>query len=322
MGRSIKGPFTKVLVPLDGSYFAKQAIPYARAIAGQEANFILFQVVPKAAAIYGLPGTRLLTAEQVQRATEADARMQLERSREDWTPNSTNVEIDVVAGDYAGEILTAAERHYADIIVMATHGRGGLDRIIIGSIADRVARSSPIPVLLIHPQDKKTPAPADRSIERLIVPLDGSDLAAEALPLAAQMAIHLDIQVLCVAVSDIPHQLSMVSAYGSAFSQQVYDELLAVGRSDAEKTLASAASLLTAMGVRVSQQLLDGSVAKAIADATSENDVIVMTSHGHGGIRRWFLGSVATTLINHPRLAVLLARPVGQNGEMSEVRSA
>jgi nucleotide-binding universal stress UspA family protein len=86
---------------------------------------------------------------------------------------------------------------------------------------------------------------------------------------------------------------------------------LAEGRAEAEKHLAAAATQLADQGVTVEQQLLDGQVASEIAGVAGEHDVIVMTSHGHGGVRRWFLGSVAAKLINQPKLAVLLV-PAGQ----------
>ncbi|MCC6792008.1 MAG: universal stress protein, partial [Thermomicrobiales bacterium] len=115
-------------------------------------------------------------------------------------------------------------------------------------------------------------------------------------------------------------ELAIVTAYGAAFSKEVYDELLAEGRTEAEKFIAAAADLLTEQGVTVQKQILEGQAATAIAEAAGRNDVIVMTSHGHGGIRRWFLGSTATKLINHPNLAVLLVPAVAPDESPADER--
>lgn len=306
MDRSRLSPLRRILIPSDGSNFAEQALLYARAIAGADAEYVLVQVVPEADPIFGLLGKRLLTHEQVQHAMVEGARKGLERARTEWIKDCPHVSIEVVEGDYAGEILAVAERRQVDLIVMATHGRGALDRLVIGSVADRVARTSPIPVMLIHPRDEVPPEPSALRFERLIVPLDGSDLAKQALPFAGRIATQLHIPVLLVRVTDLPRELSAVTAYGAAFSPQIYDELLAEGRAEAEQALVDAEAVLSEMGATVSHQLLEGPVVKAIAGVTGAHDVIVMTSHGHGGIRRWFLGSVATKLINQPELAVVL----------------
>lgn len=294
----------------------------ARAVAGRDAEFILFEVLPDADPLFGLLGNLLLTAEQIQRASADGVGQELERVRQGWIQICPNVEIEVATGDSSDEILAAAERRRADLIVMATHGRGGLDRWIIGSVADRVARTSPVPVLLVHPRDAISSEPGARSIARLVVPLDGSDLAAHALPFAARIAASLDIPVLLVAVSDLPREMPILRMYGSAFSQQIQDELLAEGRRAADQTLADAAASLRGMGVAVSRKLLDGPVAAGIAGAAGQDDVIVMTSHGHGGIRRLFLGSVAHQLINHGRLAVILVPPVDRDGQAGDGTSA
>jgi nucleotide-binding universal stress UspA family protein len=310
MENSTSTSLRRILVPLDGSLFSEQALGYARAIGGPEAGFVLIRIFSEAEAAYGPLGNRLLTAEQVQRAAEEEARSGMERAREGWIRTFPNVDIEVANGDYTDEILAAAVRHQADIIVMATHGRGGLDRWIIGSVADRVARTSPIPVMLIHPHDETQSEPSEQLIQRLIVPLDGSELADQALPFAGRLAAQHDIPVRLVTVFDLPHELSVTMAYGAAFSQQMYDELLAEGRLEAEKLLAKSKSLLRKMDVSVGHQLLEGPVAKAIAGAAGENDMIVMTSHGRGGIRRLLLGSVASQLINQSDVPVVLVPAV------------
>ena len=310
MQPSNPNPIRRLLVPLDGSPFAEQALPYARAIGGPDAKIQLLQVVPRGEAIYGMLGDQLVSDTEVEEASQLAAHKELERVRRERLGASPTVSIEIATGDYAGEILAAAQRSQSDLIVLATHGRGGLDRWIIGSVADRVARSSLIPVMLIQPKDSKAADLAARPIERLIVPLDGSELAAQALPFAGRIAAQLNVPVLLVRVSDLPKELSVATAYGAAFSPRVYEEVIAQGRGEALKSLVESESLLRDMGVTASHQVLEGQVAKAIANAAGENDLIVMTSHGHGGISRLLLGSVANQLINQRRLAVVLVPAV------------
>jgi nucleotide-binding universal stress UspA family protein len=299
-------PLRRILVPLDGSSLAEEAIPYALAIGGPAAALTLFHVAPRPEAIYGLFGKRLLSVDQVDQASTTGAKAALAEVRAKRIPLDRDVSLEVSAGDYAHEILQAAVRLSVDLIVMASHGRGGLDRWIIGSVADRVARTTTVPLMIVHPAGDDDTGARYSGIERLVVPLDGSDLAAQALPFAARVASTLKIPIRLINVSDYPHDLSMALAYGSAFSEQVYAELLEEGRAQAESILVEASAQLQGLGVGVDYQIVDGPIAKGIIASTESTDLLVMTSHGRGGLRRLLLGSVANQVINEGNVPVVL----------------
>jgi nucleotide-binding universal stress UspA family protein len=308
----------RILVPLDGSFFAEQALPYAQAIGGSDAELILLTVVPPAEAIRGLLGNVLVTAEEVEHAYAEGTHKDLERARRAWLGDRPRVRLEAAAGDPSEEILRAAERDGAALIAMATHGRGALRRWAIGSVADRVGRTSPVPVMLVQPREEMPSAPGPAMIERLVVPLDGSPAAARALPLAGDLALRLDVPVLLVTVADLPPDVSGPLVYAAAYSQEVYDELIAANQAKARAMLAAAAVSLRDAGVGVSEQILQGTVAEAIAAAAGPHDVIVMTSHGRGGVKRWLFGSVATKLIHQGDVPVVLVPPATQpDGERS-----
>ena len=212
----------------------------------------------------------------------------------------------MIVGDPAEEILRDADRHDAGLIVMATYGLHGIDRWVIGSVADRVARTSPVPVMLVRPPYVAPEQPAPITFERLVVPLDGSPLAAEALPFAEQLAIRGHLPIRLVTVTDLSRELSSVLDYGAAFSAQAYEELLDEGRAESQAMLDAAAVPLRDAGLTVDTRLCEGQVPEAIAAVTGSNDVIVMTSHGRSGIGRWLLGSVATKLIQLGGAPVIL----------------
>jgi nucleotide-binding universal stress UspA family protein len=311
----------RILVPLDGSFFSEQVLSHAQAVGGRDAELVLLTVVPPAEPVRGLLGKTLVSAEDVRRAYTEGTRKDLERAERAWLGDRPNVVLEVVVGDPAAEILRAAEVRGTDLIVMATHGRGALNRWAVGSVADRVARTSSIPVMLVRPWEEMPTEPGAWAVERLVVPLDGSSVAAQAVPFAGALAAHLSIPILLATVTDIAPELSGFLVYAAAFSQQVYDELLAVSRAKAHEMLADAANTLRRLGVSVSEQVLEGPVAESIAGVAGPRDVIVMTSHGRSGVRRWVLGSVALKLIQHGEHPVVLVPSTPRRDEAAGERS-
>jgi nucleotide-binding universal stress UspA family protein len=312
----------RILVPLDGSFFSEQALRHAQAIGGSETELILLSVVPPAEEIRGLLGNVLVTAQEVRHAYEEGTRKDLERAQKAWLGDRPHVRLEVAEGDPSEEILRATERDGVDLIVMATHGRGALGRWAIGSVADRVARTSPVPVMLIRPVEEIPTAPGPATIERLIVPLDGSETAMRALPFAAVLALHLRIPVLVVTVADLPPDLSGPLIYAAAYSEEVYNELVETSQNRAREVLAAGAATLRAAGVTVSEQILEGPVAAAIAGAAGRHDVIVMTSHGRSGFKRWVLGSVTSKLIHQRDIPVVLVPSAPHRDEAATERSS
>lgn len=122
--------FRRVLCPLDFSANTELTIDTARQLAEQNgATLVLFHVAED---------------------STLDAKKRLDRIADEKLDNNIPYEIEVVAGEAAKEILQAANRDGADLIVMATHGRSGLDHFVLGSVAERVVRESPVPVLTVR----------------------------------------------------------------------------------------------------------------------------------------------------------------------------
>ena len=148
----------RILVPLDGSQEARAALPYATALA--------------------TPGTEIILFTVVRAGTDADAaRAGLETAAQRLRVAGQTVRIEVAAGDPAGCIVDMAADLLAAMIVMASHGRGALGRLIYGSVADRVAREATMPTMVVR-AGQAEPGPV--GITRLVVPLDGSPLAEAA----------------------------------------------------------------------------------------------------------------------------------------------
>lgn len=313
---------SSVLVPLDGSEEAKQAIPYAQRLLSDGGTLLLFTAVPTLKQLVtnepaltelqwalqpAQDAARLMDVDAVQASLKQIAERASD-ARLKWT-------VQVSEGDPTAEMLRTIERQGVDLVAMSTHGRGSIGRVVFGSVADRVARTSPVPVLLIRP-DLTAAVPDAVEIRRLLVPLDGSDLAEEALPLAAELAQRLAIPIHLLRAIDAASVLASLSG-GSFFPvtppQGVYDQLIKDLDDSARAYLTGVATRLQAQGVDVSWDVLDGSPYFEIANAIQPDDLVVITSHGRGGIMRWLLGSVAEKLVREAPAPILLV-PAADRG--------
>jgi nucleotide-binding universal stress UspA family protein len=323
MERQTTSTFRRILVPLDGSTLAEQALPYVRAIGGADAEFELLAVVPPAEAEDDLRGIDLLVlaavpqsrsqqvieahagapVEEVQARSEAAARERLLTAARTWLGGLRNVRLRVTAGDPAAEILRLAEERDADLIVLASHGRGTVGRAVFGSVADRVVRSSSVPVMIVRPRDAAVEI-APIFLDRVIVPLDGSDLAARALPVAEGLARRRGLPVHLLRPLDAGQLLGPIAASAGRPPTTAND-----AAAEARRALEATAVLLRAAGVRVTTEVVKGSPASIIAGAARPGDIIVLSSHGRGGMRRWWLGSVAERLV-HAGPAPVIVGPV------------
>ena len=144
--------YLRILVPLDGSALAEAALPHAQSLASDEkAEIILLRISVNPAAEFSFSDPSI--ADNLIQELEAEtlAYMQLARARLQRAGCRTNFVIR--QGPIAETILQVAAEVQADILVMSTHGRSGVKRWLLGSIAERVMRHSDIPVLLIRPKN-------------------------------------------------------------------------------------------------------------------------------------------------------------------------
>jgi len=148
--------------------------------------------------------------------------------------------------------------------------------------------------------------------ERIVVPLDGSELAASALPEAQELARLTGAKIRLVRVVDYT-MMENAGAVGMALDYASSEDVLGLEHQHAVAYLQTIASQLQSTGLPVETDVYRGRVARVLAETSEPGDIIVMTSHGRGGLSRWFLGSVAEDLIRHANVPVLLvrARPDG-----------
>lgn len=150
--------FKSIFVPLDGSKLAEAVVPIARELAlANGAKVVLFQnIEPLYAKTTSIDALAAFDVAGVERALHADAHSYLEHQAAHLRDRGLNVAVEVTSETATADaIVSSAQRHGADLIAMATNGRSGLGRILLGSVADRVLRTSTVPVLLERPDQAK-----------------------------------------------------------------------------------------------------------------------------------------------------------------------
>jgi nucleotide-binding universal stress UspA family protein len=195
------------------------------------------------------------------------------------------------------------------LITMATHGRSGLNRFLLGSVAEKVLRGTANPLLLIRASEEAK-SDGEASLKSIIVPLDGSELAESVLPMVADVAKKLNLEIELFRAYHIPYN---VYAGDEGFYAGNYEELLNSVRDEAQEYLDRKATEVRKLGVAkvtsVAKEGFAGDEIISLGRKTPDN-LIAMCSHGRSGVKRWVLGSVAETVVRHSGDPVLLTRPV------------
>jgi len=300
-----------ILAPIDGSARALRAVPWAARFAGPGGTVVLLRAIPPqpeyAAALLSLTGGGEDGVQRVQDEWNALVQEEMDEAEQMIAGSGVTVERLIAEGEPDEVIVAAIARRGADMIAMASHGRGAIGRAIFGSVADRVARASTVPVLILRtPEDAVV---EDAPVRRIVVPLDGSELAAEALPVAVTASRSLAAPVHVVRAVDAVASLPMARgtfAPTPTISMEVADRLLQEMETEARQTITDAVAWLQAEGVEATSAVLSGSPFFAITETTEPDDLLVLTSHGRGGVRRWLLGSVAEKLVREAPAPVLL----------------
>ena len=172
--------FFRILVPLDGSKLAQSALPYALALASAvDAPITLLSVVPPMQMLTDYYVPYNAATEAVQLADAGDA---LDALAQSLRTHGVRVTTAVAVGDAADQILRYADENAMDAIVMASHGRGGAFHWAFGSVARKVITGATVPTLVVRAKDAPEHPETPARVGRILVPLDGSELAEAVTP--------------------------------------------------------------------------------------------------------------------------------------------
>lgn len=295
-----------ILVPLDGSTTAEQALPYARWLAESfRISIELVAVVDTEAFTAAASIDRAHSATIVQEKELRRAKNYLD-SISRRLPGLT-VKSFVKRG-YAAEIIVEeAEKDKNILITIATHGRSGLKRWLLGSTAEKVVRAARNPVFLVRANEKAENRNAV-GFKTIIVALDGSEVAESILPSVVDLAKALNPHVLLIRSFSVPASLYVGDeGYYAIDVEQDRKQFEA----EACAYLKKKQDELTGFGIgNVATICPEGYAADEII-ALSERTpgaMIAMCTHGRSGISRWAMGSVTETVIRHAQVPVLIRR--------------
>ena len=189
---------------------------------------------------------------------------------------------------------------------MATHGRSGFNRLLLGSVAEKVLRGSTNPLLLIRPSEEAH-SEGEAILRKVIVPLDGSEEAESVLPAVVELAKTLELEVLLL------RAYPRFNTYAGAddYNAVNYEVIRGALRDEAQSYLESKVGELKRKGVeKVSFAIPEGSGAGEIValSGRTPNNLIAMCTHGRSGVKRWVLGSVTEKVVRLSRDPVLIVR--------------
>jgi nucleotide-binding universal stress UspA family protein len=298
--------YSNIVVPLDGSDFAESAVPVAASIArelGAALRLVHVSAPPAATLVppYSIPAEPMVGDNIRSANAEYLARVAGELHEE----RRVTVFADALEGEVEATLLDYGERHRPALFVLSTHGRGGLQRAVLGSVADALVRRSSLPVLALRPGDASRLGEPDK-VERVMLPLDGSERDEEIFDHARVIGGIMTVEFLLVRV------IQPITDASRPAVRQIDRGDLRERRTEAKAYLDRIAEHLGRYGSRASVHLLvDDDVAKALLGFAAEHsvDLIAMATRGKGGVERLVAGSVADRLLRDSKVpGVLLYR--------------
>jgi nucleotide-binding universal stress UspA family protein len=295
-----------ILVPLDGSALAEQALGFAEVLAEASGSPLLLLCASHVADLPGLD----VAEEQVEAVVDAELYLRKVASR--LKKRGVAVETCAPYGKAGQAILREAGARGAWLIDMATHGRGGVDRVLYGSVTEGVVRQSPVPVLLVRAWHSGDSLARLRGSGQILVPLDGSIHAEGALPVATFLAAALRARV--ILAQAIPPRDVALTPDGMAvslFAKEGPAEELGV-----EHYLQRFANALVEAGIHTETIVRCGEPSRVVSAIAEERGaaLTVLATHGRTGLDRLLIGSVAERIVRHGASPVLLVRP-GHGGD-------
>jgi nucleotide-binding universal stress UspA family protein len=315
-----------ILVPLDGSAVAEQVLPFVRRLAPiLTARVHLLVVITDAQkqhliAQFAAAPAGVVGQYETDWHWERRAYMQLAHAAEAYLTEQAqalrtanlDVTFEVTSGASAERIVDVATNEPQALIAMATHGYSGLRRWTLGSVADKVIQATRTPIFLVRPME---PPAGARSLQRILVPLDGSALAEQALPLAIELAVGAQAELLLFHAirpfgTPIPGLLPVHRAPSTI-------DFPPPGHAQALQHLHGVAERWHSREIAILPMVALGEPTQAIIDtaANEHADLIVMATHGFSGVQRWVLGSVADKVLHTTTTPLLLVRAQPQERE-------
>jgi nucleotide-binding universal stress UspA family protein len=290
--------YEKILVPLDGSETSEVSLPYAEELAGRLGSALtLLYVIEQGEDLY-----KHMHQFYMQKMSET-----VTRNAQGYTKQPIQVNTVTLKGNPADKIVEYANNENFGLIVMATHGRSGMKRLGLGSVAEKVVRATKKPVALIRAKGEKPDVRPKGILNRILLPLDGSKPGEIAVPYVAELASRLNSEITLIQAMATGYQATTDTGYDYVvYSEQQMESFKKYTLS----YLNTIASTLKEKGITVNAETVLGNAAEEIIDfAEKKNfDLVAMSTHGRSGFGRWIFGSVAAKILHQGTTPLLLVR--------------
>jgi nucleotide-binding universal stress UspA family protein len=305
--------YRTILVPLDGSAFGEYALPLALSIARRSgASVQLAHVHTPETYVLDLPPST-----PPHGLSRASASAYLTELAKALSPRwAVPISVVMLDGGAVDELYTHAIAAGADLVVMTTHGHGPLSRMWMGSVADKLMRRLPMPVVLTRPHEEALDLleqVRDRVFEHILIPLDGSALAEEILASALALGTPSGTRYTLLQAINPPVLGYAPAAYAVGLDQQILEQW----RAEAQVYLDQVADRLRSLGHQADTHISIAPPALAILDYARDHavDLVALATHGRGGLTRLLLGSVADKVVRGAGTPVLLQRPRAEQAD-------
>jgi nucleotide-binding universal stress UspA family protein len=298
--------FRSLLVPLDGSPFSEHALPFALDIADRASAAV--QLVHVHVPVVAASGISVLDNSADERAKEHEW-VYLDRTALRWRLAAPKVHINsALLEGFAPDVLREQMSGKTDLVVMATHGVGPFSRFWLGSVADALVRTASVPLLLLRPGEKPPSVAVALPLQRVMIPLDGSELAEQALEPSLQLGRLMEASYTLLRV--VKPFLMLDPNLGWPAMASVNETMTRQALDEAQAYLDRIADRLRRQGLNVqTRAVLHTHPADGILEEAKEADVIGLATHGRGGLRRMLLGSVADKVLRGGTIPMLVCRP-------------
>lgn len=315
--------FKRILVPVGGTPVSEDILPYALVVAKALGIPITLMTVVQPDDTAEEPasvsraraegGSPTFVAETVPRIGEnlssnratVSARAELRRIADKLSEEGVETAVRVEVGDPVSEILRASDEDNYNLIAIATRGRNWFGRVLYGSVADEVIRSSTIPVFTMGPETSELTPETGPILSTTTVLLDGSKTAERAIPYAKAFAKALRLKVKLLRIIDTG------GPYPGLLNETTFIAVLPEISAEATSYLNEVAEALRADGLHVETELLAGSPREIVAEQArnSRGAIVALATRGLSGLTRVWTGSVAETAVRLSVGPVLVVPP-------------
>lgn len=296
----------RILWPVDFSEHARHALQHAVAIARwYDSRITALHVHPGYRVVGDAPEFAMLEYDVLTPAEEQRLSSEVERFIEKDGEIELPLDIAVATGDPAREILKQADAMSADLLVMGTHGRSGFDRLVFGSVTEKVLRKAPCPVMSVPPRDSGA-ATGIPLFKRILCAVDFSDCSMRALTYAMSLAQEADAQLIAVHVLELREDVAERIKFPIANLEEYRKRY----EQDSRERLEQAIPESVRAYCRVETQVVAGRAYREILRIAEEqrSDLIVIGVQGRGPVDRLFFGSTTNHVVRQASCPVLTLR--------------